>query len=322
MYKVEKTNKRIIRTILCLIGIMILLSMSIMAKTVNEEEVNNQKVMFYSQDDNIIEKQFADEFKMDIDEISELKNIEKEWKKVYKKLIITRKKHLELDEEAVTQLYKDGYKIDDIVKAEILAAISEYSVVEILEAKGISKNYSIQLEKNEDGEIVNRVIDHRDYLWSQVIKKLEINIFDVAVKLGMSKEDIQQMKKEGLSEYAIFNKAYEIDNNDEESLKSTTKESKQTSIKDHMDKEKLNVKAESINDKDTYIKSDAILIRALKITDEEINYCKSNSINTIIEIARAKHLAAKNDTTLTEIVEKKNKLNTWEEVEHTLGGDK
>lgn len=178
--------------------------------TDNLETVNMQqeRLNFYSKTDEAIARSLATEFELELTAVNQMKESNNTWIDIYQQLIIKRKHDITLNYKAVVDMRQKGIKVDDIVKAELLSAVSGLTIEELLLAKGSTSNYKIDVQENEDGSISYKTIDLRDELWSKVIEDLKIDMELIIIKMGVAYEDIQQMREANYSDYMIFNMAY------------------------------------------------------------------------------------------------------------------
>lgn len=280
-------------------------------------------------------KELTKGFDISKSELLSLKKKEGSYDKVYYKLICQEKQKIKTD-ELVYDLYDKGYSLKDIDIACEYSALSGLDPEKILKAKGKAERYKLVKSKDKDGKEIETVIDNNDKIWNAAVQKLGINFKKYNTMLGLASNKVTKMENEGISNrqaYDMFmvSRCYDIDVDsvvDEVKKGKKLSEIDQKHLKEWKKKQpkqvlqEKNIQANVSAVEDSQASMDEVLIKAYKITDEEIKLFKANGIEQMSQIAYAKHLAAANKTTVDRVLEIKNGNRSWEDVKEYLGGEK
>ena len=212
-----------------------------------------------------------------------------------------------LPREKELELYNQGYDFYDIQVAEDLAGLCGKTPEELLELKGKTQ-YTV-----EGGEIKENSTP-----WSQITSQLNINIQKPTQALGITPEQIEEMKSQGLKEDEIEQVAI-LSFNYRKDYKDIVNEIKQgKTVKDlkkqYWEKNREEAREKKVSDKDAKENTERVLKKQYNITDEEIEKCKSKGVSDIVEIAMAKDIAIKNNMKLEKVLEIKKDRKDWEKV--------
>lgn len=259
------------------------------------------------------------------DELDKLKAEKGSWGKASYTLISEKYKQV-LTDEKINTLYKQGYYLDDISTAGVLAAISGKTPEEILSIKGKDGRYTVVTTYDKEGNPKDEITDHNPELWEKAVATLGIDIKQTAKLLGVSPDRVQQMEADKMTKLQIFDTAmmmqgYDADSNEisSEFRKGTPR---QTIIKKYEERWSKNHPQTLKPQLDEATRKDEALKNLYKITGDEIKMFNQNGIEKINEMADAKSIAAKYKKTLDTVVALKKTKSTWKNVEATLRGDK
>lgn len=242
------------------------------------------------------------QFGVSREEILKLKSELGTWEEVSLKLIEQTKK---FSKEQVTELYKQGYGLQDINEAQNLAFMSDASAKELLQEKG---------KTNEKKS------------WDNIIKKHKIDTRMLAEKLGMSAEKIKELKSKGFKDNDInniasladsFGKDYEVISLDIAKGK-TLEELNKTYSEEYEKSEQCKKAEEQIRTKQQNTMKIA-LKNKYGFTDKEMNEFSQSGMEAK-DITIAKLLADKYNSSLSNVINEKKNSKDWSKVISKLGG--
>ena len=141
-------------------------------------------------EDNEMAQMYANRFSVTADYAKQKKEELGDWDTVGYRLM--QEEHMFTPERA-TELYRKGYLVEDMEKAQQLEVDTGVDREIILEKRGA---YPGQLP------------------WKEVIKELKLDTRSDAEKLGLSKSTIKLLKKNGLDESKIIDVAIKVSNGD------------------------------------------------------------------------------------------------------------
>lgn len=147
------------------------------------EEVKKSAYQELDESDKETADLYATLYEMSVEEVAEIQVKTKDWEQTGKEL---EKAFFTIDENIKYQMIKEGYRIEDLEEAERLSEKTGKKAIDLAKAKG---------KANENKK------------WSDVVKDSEI--LSSEEQLGLTKEQVQQLKKRDLNkeerlEVAVF----------------------------------------------------------------------------------------------------------------------
>lgn len=218
-----------------------------------------------------------------------------------------------LPREQELALYNQGYDFSDIQEAEDLAVLCGKTPQDLLALKG-KRTYST------DGGSIKDISKP----WSDVIKELNITMEAPTQAMGITSDQISDMKQQGLSDADIEQVAVLAFNYHKNYKEILSAIAQGTSVEDlkkqywqtrHDEAQKQDVSKDKAR-----ANTERLLRKQYNITDDDIKTCGTYGINDIVEIALAKDVAIKNNIGLSKVLQLKKTKNNWNDVRNEAGG--
>lgn len=260
----------------------------------------------FKQDDSVTIESYAKTYGKSKEEIKKLKDQLKNWTDVAARLIEERNRSKQLPKDKVLELYEQGYSVEDIEKAELFAAQCDKSPEEVLKIKGRTLDF-VMRDVDENAKKNTKT-------WDEVAAVLGIDNREWYEKLGISKNDVERMKKKGYSEKQIADivaLASKYNKNYKETFEQVEKGKSIEKLEEVYKKERENNK--NIVEGPDSEEREAGYIKQLGITQEVVDKCKKNGLRDL-DMAEVSYLSNQYKVSADLIIEKYKKTGNWQAV--------
>lgn len=266
------------------------------------EFIKKSQEYLESKKDERMKKDLAESYGKSEMEIQKMKDESGNWKNVSAKLF-EQKNDKSLTEEKVLELRDKGYSTSDIDMAEQLASKCDKTTEEILSIKGKTSDYNQKLVNK--GKVTNDTDIDNSKSWDEVCQILNIDTRTPAERVGVSKEQVEQLKKDGLREESINNAALLTEKYDKsfENIISEMKNGKKIDeLENQYIKEQMNKpENKELNEKRQKAAEENALKRQFGVTEDMISECHKHGIEGI-NIIVIKNLVDKYNVTVEKVL--------------------
>lgn len=281
----------------------------------NEIKTSDTNVSGVNSFDEILIKSFMKTYDVSREEILKLKADLGDWNEVSKALY-AKKHDKSLSEDKITELYNEGYNLQDISQAQNVAMLCDKTAEEILVMKGKPAQASGSGDKYSNSS--------KTKSWDEIEKVLNVDNRSAEEQLGITKEKKEELQKEGLTEKQIIDAAVLAKNysKDKDEVFNKIKDgSTLEEIKKGYFEEKLKIKGAEPTKEEVFKNIEDAIKKQYNITDAEINKYKESGFNAI-DISIAESLAKKYNKKVEDILSMKKNIKEWKDVYSLLGGGK
>lgn len=294
------------------------------SKQTNDDKINEfmkkSQEYFAAKKDERMKKDLAESYGKSEKEIQKMKDEAGNWKDVSAKLL-EQKNDKSLTEEKVLELRDKGYSTSDIDMAEQLASKCNKTPEEILSIKGKTSDYNQKLVNK--GKANNNAAVDNSKSWDEVCQILNIETRTPAERVGASKEQVEQLKKDGLSQESINNAALLAEKYGK-SFNNIISEMKNGKKIDELDnqyiKEQMNKpENKGLNEKRQKAAEENALKKQFGVTEDMINKCHKHGIEGI-NIIVIKNLVDKYNITVDKVLSRYDEKKDLELLIQEMGG--